>query len=187
MTVSTPRGKRTPTPRPRPWTVHGPAQFRPAGDGGGTSLSPYQVEPGWAQLVDRLARVLSRSRPGSFVIVEYDKAVPWDPKPYAQCAHEVDGWYCEVVSETYLPRQTWPIDELALRRGGWCRPDELTANWWREADSAQAAAQSVVEGLRAGRLCADPEAFSCRGGTFPSDPDGGEPLPVHSLEWAVAA
>ena len=75
-------------------------------------------------------------------------------------------------------RVSWPIDELALRRAGWLLPDDETANWWQGADSARIAAERLVQGLRAGRLCPDPQAFSCRGGTFPSGPDGGEPVPL---------
>jgi hypothetical protein len=136
------------------------------------------VVSGWTLLVDRLTKALDDLRPGTFVILEYDKETPWDPRPYAQCAREVDDWYCEIVSESYLARDLWPIDELALRRGGWLLPDDETANWWQGAESARIAAERLIEGLRAGRLCPDPEAFSCRGGTFPSGPDGGEPVPV---------
>jgi len=49
------------------------------------------------------------------------EAAQWDPRPYAQCAPEPDGWYCEVVSQTYLPATAWPIDEVALRRLGTAR------------------------------------------------------------------
>ncbi len=142
---------------------------------------------GWTRLVDRLAKELGDLRPGSFVILEYDKETPWAPRPYAQCAREVDGWYCELVSESYLPREHWPIDELALRRAGWLLPDDETDNWWQGADTAAAAAVRLVEGLRAGRLCPDPEAFSCRSGTFPSGPNGGEPLPLPVEEFELLA
>ena len=125
----------------------------------------------------RLVTALEGLHPGTFVILEYEKETPWDPRPYAQCAREVEGWYCDVVSQSYLPRESWPIDELALRRAGWLLPDDETANWRQGAVSARIAAERLVQGLRAGRLCPDPEAFSCRGGTFPSGPDGGEPVP----------
>ena len=132
----------------------------------------------WSDLGGEVGAALARLRPGQFLLIEYDTHGTWDPRPYAQCAREVDSWYCEVVSQHYLSATTWPIDELALRRAGWMLPDDETANWWRNADSADAAAVLLVEGLRRGRLCTDPELFAWSVGTFPSGPDGGEPLPV---------
>jgi len=136
------------------------------------------TEGRWTELADEICSALSRLRPGRFLIVQYDAEGKWDPRPYAQCAPEVDSWYCEVVSQNYLGAERWPIDELALRRMGWLLPDLETANWWRDADSAEASGRLLVEGLRQGRLCTDPELFSWSVGSFPSGPDGGEPLPV---------
>lgn len=132
----------------------------------------------WSDLLARVTEALATLRPGRFVLLEYHQSVTWDPCPYAQCAREVDGWYCEVVSEFYLPRGIWPIDELALLRSGWLVPDDTTDNWWCSVASAADAAELLILGLRSGRLCADPDSFSCTVGTFPSGPDGGEPLPI---------
>jgi hypothetical protein len=132
----------------------------------------------WTELAGEIGAALARLRPGQFLLIEYDALRTWDPRPYAQCAREVDSWYCEVVSQNYLGAAQWPIDELTLRRSGWLLPDDETANWWLNAESADAAAMLLVEGLRLGRLCPDPGAFAWSVGTFPSGPDGGEPLPV---------
>ena len=132
----------------------------------------------WDELAGEIGSALSRLRPRQFLLIEYDSRGTWDPRPYAQCAREIDSWYCEVVSQHYLAASTWPIHELALRRAGWLLPDDETANWWRNADAPDSAGQLLVEGLRRGRLCTDPELFAWSVGTFPSGPDGGEPLPV---------
>lgn len=136
------------------------------------------TEGRWRELIDEIGQALLRLRPGQFLLLEYDALRTWDPRPYAQCAREVDSWYCEVVSQHYLGATQWPIDELALRRAGWLLPDDETANWWLNAESAEATAALLVEGLRLGRMCPDPEKFAWSVGTFPSGPDGGEPLPV---------
>lgn len=141
----------------------------------------------WSDLLARVTDALATLRPGRFVLLEYHQSVTWDPCPYAQCAREVDGWYCEVVSEFYLSRELWPIDELALRRAGWLVPDGTTDNWWRSVDAAADAAALLIEGLRSGRLCPDPGSFSCTVGTFPPGPDGGEPLPIPSEDDMLLA
>jgi hypothetical protein len=141
----------------------------------------------WNELAGEVGAALARLRPGRFLLIEYHAQGTWDPRPYAQCAREVDSWYCEVVSQNYLGASTWPIDELAMRRTGWLLPDDETANWWRNAETAEQAAELLVDGLRHGRLCPDPEAFAWSVGTFPSGPDGGEPLPIPVEELIVQA
>lgn len=141
----------------------------------------------WSELESAVAAVLTGIRHGQFLVVEYDISDSLDPLPYAQCAREVDGWYCEVVSQYYLEGARWPIDELALRRAGWLLPDDQTANWWRSADSSTSAACHVLEGLRRGRCCPDPDVVAWSVGTFPSGPDGGEPVPVPSDHVLVPA
>ncbi len=82
------------------------------------------------------------------------------------------------MSQNYLPADRWPIDELNLRRGGWVPPADDTENWWQEVDTSDGAASLLIAGLRAGRMCPDPDHFTWSIGTFPSGPDGGEPVPV---------
>ncbi len=134
----------------------------------------------WTELAEQVDTVLAGLRPQRFLVIEYIAARRWDPCPYVQCARDADGWYCEVVSEHYLGRGDWPIDELALRRSGWLPPDETTRNWWRVEQDPTHAATVLVTGLRDGRCCPDPEAFFWSVGTFPSGggPGGGEPMPV---------
>lgn len=133
----------------------------------------------WSDLADHVEAVLTDLRPDRFLVIEYIAARRWDPCPYVQCARDADGWYCEVVSENYLGRADWPIDELFLRRSGWAPPDETTQNWWRVEGGPARAASVLVDGLRDGRACPDPDAFFWSIGTFPSGgPGGGEPRPL---------
>lgn len=137
-----------------------------------------------SQLREQLGQRLAALAPGTFVILEFTAATCDDPYPYSQCAREIDGWYLEVVSAHYLPAEVWPLDELALRRGGWAAPDDRTDNWWRVEPSPEAVAGLLVEALVAGRRCpSSPDAFRIVEGRFGSGgPDGGEPLP---LPWAA--
>jgi len=132
---------------------------------------------GQIQVIDS---VLQFVQVGQFAIVEYRLADAVEDPPYAQAAREPSGWYLEVVSEFYLPRDVWPIDELALRREGWLPPADVEENWWMRLDgsaSLHEVARHLVDGLAQGRCCAGDGELSISIGTFPSGPDGGLPLP----------
>lgn len=135
----------------------------------------------------RLLGALSCLAPGSFVVVEVDTGRGLDPDPYAQASREGEGWYCELVSQDFLPATAWPIDEVALRRSGWAPPLEAPGNWWRSADDAERCVRLLLSGLREGRACEDPEAYRWRTGRFPPGPDGGLPLVEFDQATLLAA
>ncbi len=112
-----------------------------------------------------------------YAVIEFMAGL--DPNPYAQVAREANGdWYCEVVSAHFLPARAWPIDELALVAGGWEPPDDPRANWSIAAATGEQAVDLLVEALRHGRACADPETFTWFTGQFPPPPDDGQREPV---------
>jgi T3SS (YopN, CesT) and YbjN peptide-binding chaperone 3 len=133
----------------------------------------------WQALISQLGEDAESLRVDQFVILDYTSGRRLDPDPYAQAAHAgPDGLICEVVSDVYLPAGRWPLDEVALRRAGWSAPSQGTENWWRLVETSVDVAAVLVEGLRLGRACTDPEAFSWSVGTFPPGPGDGEPVPV---------
>jgi hypothetical protein len=136
---------------------------------------PPTNEPAWDELVAEVAEALANLRPDQFLILEYHPG--GDPEPYAQSSPEMGGYYCELVSEEYLPGDQWPIDDIAIRRQGWAPPDPDTPNWWTYAETAEEAAHNLVDGLRHGRRCPDLSAYTWCDGTFPGGGGGGEPLP----------
>lgn len=130
--------------------------------------------------VDVVGTLLPFVQIGQFLIVEFAPPAGSDEPPYVQAARDPSGWYLEVVSEFYLPRDVWPIDELALRRRGWIAPVDVDQNWWQRVEdpaSLDDVARRLVDGLVAGRCCAGEGELNVSIGTFPSGPDGGLPLP----------
>ena len=130
----------------------------------------------WAGLKQQIAEAAYELRPGQFIIVEYATPSGCDPEPYSQAAFHSDYIQLEVVSEVYLAASQWPIDAEALTRAGWHEPGEVVENWWRNADSAHETASLLVQALRRGRSCWDPQRFSWQMGTFPHGSDGGLPI-----------
>ena len=127
---------------------------------------------GWADLVHDLTLDLGAIVPGQFVIVEHGAQL--DPNPYVQAAPERGGgWYCEVVSEAYLPAGVWPIDEGYLCAAGWTPPTDSRDNWSRTADSPAQVAGLLADGLRHGRVCPDWQQVMWRTAWFPRPPDDG--------------
>ena len=144
----------------------------------------------WDTLTADVADTLRDVRPGQYVVVEFveHEGVPsWSPWPYAQCAWEPEGWYCEAVSARFLPADQWPLDELALRRSGWHAPSAATENWSTWSATAGEAAAAMVDALRHSRDCQDPSRYRWEVRTFPTGPDGGEPLPVRRPPLSLAA
>lgn len=127
-----------------------------------------------------IEQLLCCAKIGHFAIVEFLPEGWEGAEPYVQAAREPSGWYLEVVSDRFLPRSVWPINELALRRCGWTPPADVDDNWSRfeEGDGdARALAQLMHEGLVVGRVCIGDGSFRLTIGTFPPGPDGGLPLP----------
>lgn len=126
-------------------------------------------------MIDDLAVDVSSLADRWFVIVEYCAGL--DPNPYAQVTPMlVGGYWCEVVSGAYLPLHRWPLDGMALRGHEWAPPGDARDNWSRHAKDAGAAARVMVQALRLGRACTDPQAFIWHTGRFPP-PEGREQSP----------
>jgi hypothetical protein len=132
----------------------------------------------WQALITQIGESARALRVDQFIIVDYATGRCLSPEPYAQAAHAGPDLICEVVSGEYLPAGLWPLNEVALRRAGWSQPSPRDYNWWRLVETADQVAASLVDGLRLGRGCSDPQAFSWTVGTFPPGPGEGEPVPV---------
>lgn len=131
----------------------------------------------WDDLVHDLALDMAELEYRQFVILEYNAQV--DLNPYAQATPTASGdWMCEVVSEQYLARARWPLDEGALVSRGWSAPPRLEDNWSNSTADPKAAALMLVEALRDGRRCADPRVFTWRIDRFPPPDDDGEDAPA---------
>ena len=131
-------------------------------------------------LVREVTDVVATLPPGRFLVIEY-VARPHVGEPYAQLLPLSEGYYCEVVSEAYLPRAVWPIDPAWLSSAGWHEPDAETDNWWQVVGDARAAALAMLTALHKGRGCSSPRAYVWWTGQSPPPPDGGEPLPILEL------
>jgi hypothetical protein len=112
-----------------------------------------------------------------------------DPNPYAQVARETDGsFYCEVVSTHHLPEAMWPMDEWALAADGWRPPVGRQTNWSHIAESSHEAAGLLIDALRHGRTCSDPDAYVGTIDRWPPPPSGDAPEPVRPKSpFGVAA
>ena len=138
------------------------------------------VANGREELRCEIAGALGSLTPGRFAIVDYAPGSGGDA-PFAQAALEPTGWYLEVVSDHYLPREDWPIDEMVLRRTGWVLPPEGADNWYRYEDSqteVERLALPLLDALVEGRRCDRGGEFRVTTGRFPAGPDGGEPRPI---------
>ena len=138
------------------------------------------MDGGWDDLVHDLTLDLDAMEQGQFVIVQHCALL--DPNPYVQAAPDgAGGWYCEVVSEAYLPATVWPIDGWYLMAAGWTPPTDPRDNWSRTADSPAHAAQLLADGLRYGRVCPDWQPVIWRTAWFPRPPDDGPEDPPADL------
>lgn len=129
----------------------------------------------WHQAGELIGQLLAKMPWNTFLRVEYDGGEKVTTKPYAQAAPGVDGVWCEIVSERYLPAAEWPIDKRHLEKNGWSAPNEEVPNWLKERVPTGEAGHAIVRGLRHGRCCKDANKLRWSTGEFPSGPgpDGG--------------
>ncbi|KPN19386.1 GIY-YIG nuclease family protein [Arthrobacter sp. Edens01] len=130
---------------------------------------PASAEKIWDVAHERLVEDIRWLKDGDFTSVEYHVETANGLSPYAQVAREDDYYWCEIVSEEFLPGSVWPLDEDALRNAGWSAPDQDCPNWYSQRYGAEAASAAVLYGLRHGRACSDPERLRWRLATTPSD------------------
>ena len=145
----------------------------------------------WDDWTSIVARELSALPWGWFLIVDVDVEPTPGPAlgPYTQVSRYAGGFHCEAVSQTYLPAESWPVDEQVLRADGWCPPDEVADNWWQTTSDVDHAAVVMIRSLVLARGCADPERLTLSKGQHPDPPGDKEPLPadVISIHAALAA
>jgi hypothetical protein len=108
----------------------------------------------WQDLVGELRDEVAALDRGQYLMLTYSGNAGY-VQPHAQVAPTIAGLLCEVVAESVLPSEVWPIADYELRRRGWAEPDPDHEYWWRYSDRADDCAQSLVEGLRHGRTCVD--------------------------------
>lgn len=130
---------------------------------------PPSAEKIWDVAHERLVEDIRWLKDGDFTSVEYQVETAKDLSPYAQVAREDDYYWCEIVSEEFLPVSAWPLDQDVLRNAGWSPPDEDCPNWYSQRYGADAAAAAVLYGLRHGRACSDPERLRWRVATAPTE------------------
>ena len=135
-----------------------------------------------------VADVIEHLPPLHFLVVEYVGA-SHIAEPYAQLLPGSDGHYCEVVSENYVPAETWPIDRKWLAAAGWHAPEpgDDGGNWWQVVPGSRMAAVTLLSALHLGRQCPNPSDYVWYVGQSPPPPDGGEPVPVEGTAYLTAA
>lgn len=147
----------------------------------------------WAGLIDEVSGHLTLAGSNQFVLIQYDTGITAGPEPYAQAARDGEVWHGEVVSGRYLLPGRWPMDEVWLKRAGWTISGAGKANWFQTAPSPDVAAGMLVDGLRFGRYCGEPERFDVTVRSFvgrpgPAGGDGtGLEIPVRADGAMVAA
>lgn len=92
----------------------------------------------------------------SFLSINYGNQCDGSRRPYAQASPSTDGVWCEIVAEEFLPPDHWPIDTDYLVSNGWSAPDEEVPNWHMCVPPFEAG-HKLLEGLKHGRLCRDPQ------------------------------
>ncbi|WP_426989891.1 TY-Chap domain-containing protein [Pseudarthrobacter sp. Y6] len=133
------------------------------------------VEERWARAGELVSEVLANMPWNSFVSIDYGDEADGPRRPYAQANPSADGVWCEIVSEAFLPAVEWPIDTNYLVGNGWSAPDEEVPNWHKQGVPPFEAGHQLLEALKHGRLCRDPQKVRWHSGDFPGGPgpDGG--------------
>ncbi|MGM0930080.1 MAG: TY-Chap domain-containing protein [Actinomycetota bacterium] len=122
---------------------------------------------GWGQVVGLIAEEIRWLKDGDFVMIEYGESTDDAIAPYAQVALDEEGYWCEIVSNDYLPGDTWPLHGDVLKEAGWNAPDAHCPNWHSLRTGSQTTAVAVLAGLREGRGCADVRLLSWHTGMMP--------------------
>ncbi|WP_264356361.1 TY-Chap domain-containing protein [Pseudarthrobacter sp. MM222] len=135
------------------------------------------VQEGWAKAGELISEVLANMPWNSFLSIQYDNDTE-GLTPYAQAVPSADGVWFEIVSEKYLPADTWPLDAGYLTGNGWSAPNNDFPNWYKDGVPHIEAGHQILDGLRFGRGCEDASKLQWHTGEFPTGPgpDGGVTL-----------
>lgn len=133
------------------------------------------LEYHWARAGELVSGALANMPWNSFLSFDYGDNAEGPHRPYAQASASADGVWCEIVSEQFLPADQWPIDTGYLLGNGWSAPDDEVPNWHKQGIPPVVAGHQILEALRHGRRCDDPNKVRWHSADFPGGPgpDGG--------------
>lgn len=133
------------------------------------------LEERWARAGELVSGVLASMPWNSFLSIDYGDEADGQLRPHAQASPSVDGVWCEIVSEEFLPADQWPISAEYLVGNGWSPPDDEVPNWHKQGIPHVEAGHQLLEGLKYGRCCDDPTKVRWHSADFPGGPgpDGG--------------
>ena len=134
-----------------------------------TEPHPEEMDVFWHAGAAALAEEIRWLKDGDFVMIEYGESTDDAIAPYAQVALDGDGYWCEIVSNDYLPGDTWPLHGDWLKEAGWDAPDADCPNWHSLRTGSQAVAAAVLDGMRNGRACSDVRLLDWRVATMPPE------------------
>lgn len=163
-----------------------PSEVKDEYDGMVTHIrAENDVQEGWAKAGELISEVLANMPWNSFLSIQYAEDTE-GLTPYAQAVPSADGVWFEIVSEQYLPADTWPIDTGYLTGNGWSAPNNDFPNWFKDGIPHIEAGHQILDGFRYGRGCHDASKLQWHTGGFPTGPgpDGGVTL-ADALAGAV--
>ena len=114
------------------------------------------MEAAWLRAGEYICELLANLPRNRSLQIHYGDSIDESIRPYAEGTRSVDGVWCEVVSERFLPREQWPIDADFLEDQDWLVPDDEVPQWCKEKVALHDAGHQLLKGLRFGRLCPDP-------------------------------
>jgi hypothetical protein len=113
-------------------------------------------EAAWVRAGEFICELLANMPRNRSVQIQYGDPSDGSIRPYAQGTRGVNGVWCEIVSERFLPGEQWPIDTEYLEAEDWLIPDDEVPQWCKEKVEIHDAGHVILAGLRHGRLCPDP-------------------------------
>lgn len=121
-------------------------------------LGEEDQEEAWESLHDRLAEDLSDVAWKDALVVRYRAlpGQPWPPSAWARTGPEGAVVYLSGVGATST---MWPWRGEFFRSGRWREPTDHGMAWNTGPLPIPAAAEQLIEGLRFGRDCSDPNRF----------------------------
>lgn len=130
-----------------------------------TELNTQEPRTDWPVIALDIARALGEMTSREYLLVTYDIGHR-DHSVYGQFAINEGNFQCEVVSEQFLPADVWTINDGYLRQSGWSAPENGNPNWTMRQEQAEIAASSVLNGMRSGLGCTDPQLINVSIGRF---------------------
>lgn len=130
-----------------------------------TELNTQEPSRDWPVIALDVVRELGGMTSHEYLLVTYDIGHR-DYSVYGQFAINEGNFQCEVVSEKFLPSDVWTINDVYLRQSGWSAPVNGSPNWTMCQEQAEIAAGSVLNAMRSGLGCTDPQLIDVSLGRF---------------------